>query len=609
MNSLDNDKIIVLAKIKFDLRDPDEAYFAQYELASILNAAVNPVKTIPALFKLHPFNQLSDDVIHIISRHLYLGEVQGYLAEVDSIEANKLITQPAFFKEIYLIFETTNSENDIKQKLFLTNENLYQLFVNNLEANKKIVTIRLLPLQALFEYVTDIKKLPAVAITPKNSKSWKEYFTEKEEGIDKGIDELLEHIKNDFYRAPHLGLGKRHIGDFIDWASTDLRKPFLHYLHKYKGKGDARISRALINLLKINRGDIILDPFVGSGAFIADASLMDLRAIGVEILEIGKLISEVKCNLNYDLQQLKNEITNLFSNINHIGQDLFSSNIDDELQEIKYKLILYFEESAYYTNILPHLEKIVALKNKIDKIQNEKIKKLLLVLLSQQIVEFSEKKRSNNFVNLFINYVEDRYLSLYATLRLAEKLNFKVTDGNIRIINADSTDMGFIEDNFIDGILTSPPYFDALDYIGNNMISIIILGFENDLLYGSTKDYYLRFYDYELNLPESSLNLLKLLRQSKRSTKAQIVKNYLNMMKLSFRECYRVLKPEKYYAMVVSKYHSWIINGEEQRIETSKVLADLGISEGFKLTGIIQHGLSKADKGKINVEDILLFKK
>lgn len=603
------DKIIVLAKIKFDLRDPDEAYFAQYELASIVNAAVNPVKTIPALFKLHPFNQLSDDVIHIISRHLYLGEVQGYLAEVDSIEANKLITQPAFFKEIYLIFETTNSENDIKQKLFLTNENLYQLFVNNLEANKKIVTIRLLPLQALFEYVTDIKKLPAVAITPKNSKSWKEYFTEKEEGIDKGIDELLEHVKNDFYRAPHLGLGKRHIGDFIDWASTDLRKPFLHYLHKYKGKGDARISRALINLLKINRGDTILDPFVGSGAFIADASLMDLRAIGVEILEIGKLISEVKCDLNYDLQQLKNEIINLFSNINHIGQDLFSSNIDNELKEIKYKLILCSDENIYYKNILPHLEKIVTLKNEIDKIQNEKIKKLLLVLLSQQIVEFSEKKRSNNFVNLFINYVEDRYLSLYATLRLAEKLNFKMTDGNIRIINADSTDMSFIEDNFIDGILTSPPYFDALDYIGNNKISIIILGFENDLLYGSTKDYYLRFYDYELNLPESSLNLLKLLRQSKRSTKAQIVENYLNMMKLSFRECYRVLKPEKYYAMVVSKYHSWIINGEEQRIETSKVLADLGISEGFKLTGIIQHGLSKADKGKINVEDILLFKK
>ena len=44
-------EIIVLAKIKFDLRDPDEAYFAQHEIESILGAKVKPVKTIPALFK------------------------------------------------------------------------------------------------------------------------------------------------------------------------------------------------------------------------------------------------------------------------------------------------------------------------------------------------------------------------------------------------------------------------------------------------------------------------------------------------------------------------------------------------------------------------------
>jgi len=155
----------------------------------------------------------------------------------------------------------------------------------------------------------------------------------------------------------------------------------------------------------------------------------------------------------------------------------------------------------------------------------------------------------------------------------------------------------FIDDNSIDGILTSPPYFDALDYIGNNKTSIIILGLDDDLKSGSTKDYYSKFEKYNLDLPDSSIDLINLLRRSRGSMKAQIVENYLRMMKLSFRECYRVLKPRRYYAMVVSKYHSWIINGKEQRIETSKVLADLGISEGFKLAGIIQHGLSKAAFG------------
>ncbi|MCD6099856.1 MAG: hypothetical protein J7K33_04665, partial [Candidatus Marinimicrobia bacterium] len=277
--------------------------------------------------------------------------------------------------------------------------------------------------------------------------------------------------------------------------------------------------------------------------------------------------------------------------------------------EIKSKLKKHTEENRFYTNIIPHLPKIIYLKNNIERIEDKKTRNFLLLLLSQKIIEFSEKKRSNNFIVSFMSYTEDRYLTLYATLKLADKLNVNITEGKVKIIKADSTRMDFIDDDSIAGILTSPPYFDALDYVGNNKISIIILGFDNDLKFGSTKDYYSKFEKYNLDLPDSSIGLINLLRKSRRSMKAQIVENYLRMMKLSFRECYRVLKPGRYYAMVVSKYHSWTINGEEQRIETSKVLADLGISEGFKLAGIIQHGLSKADKGKINVEDILVFRK
>jgi hypothetical protein len=43
-------EIFVLAKIKFDLRDPDEAYFAKHEIESILDTEVEPIKTIPSIF-------------------------------------------------------------------------------------------------------------------------------------------------------------------------------------------------------------------------------------------------------------------------------------------------------------------------------------------------------------------------------------------------------------------------------------------------------------------------------------------------------------------------------------------------------------------------------
>ncbi len=61
--------------------------------------------------------------------------------------------------------------------------------------------------------------------------------------------------------------------------------------------------------------------------------------------------------------------------------------------------------------------------------------------------------------------------------------------------------------------------------------------------------------------------------------------------------------------MVISKYHVWTIDGKEEVIDTSTVLADLGKSVGFKVVDTIEHGLSKADKGKVGVEDILVFQK
>jgi site-specific DNA-methyltransferase (cytosine-N4-specific) len=613
-------EIFVLAKIKFDLRDPDEAYFAKHEIESILDTKVEPIKTIPSIFRNRPFSELDDEIIHLITRLLYLGEVQGYLAKLNSCNLIKIANRATFFREIYVIIETNEKDigpllNSLGIKKTPINNSVInpyiQMFLKD-EGIKKLVTFRIIPVQTLFEYASEVEKLPAIVFKPKNNNSWLEYFREKEKGIEMGLNEMLSHLQTGHYRSPHFGLGKTHIGDFIDWASTDLRKPFLHYLHKYKGKGDPRISRALINLLKVDEGDTILDPFVGSGTFIADAPTMGINAIGVEILKIGQLISEVKCKLDYDIKRLRDEIVEIFnlSKTNDKNYHKLSQEITDVTEKIK----KYTTGTKLYENISPHIPTIILLKNKIEQIEDEKIKNFLLVLLSQKIVEYSEKKRCFDFLTSFKNYVEDRYFALYATYRLAEKLSMDICKGSVQIIRADSTDMSFLEDSSIDGILTSPPYFDALDYIGNNKVSIIILGFDDDLKYGSTKDFYNPNFRNnkcceDVQLPQSSMELIKILKESKRSIKASIVENYLKMMKLSFRECYRVLKKNKLYLMVVSKYHTWIINGKEQRIDTSPIIADLGKSEGFKLLKIIQHGLSKADKGKIHVEDILVFKK
>lgn len=630
--------MLCLAKVKFDLRDPDELYFARREINSLLGTQTEFIKTIATLIRYEPFRSLDDDVIHLITRLVYMGEGQGYLTEIPIQDMMDIVKRTTFFREIYVIFESENNIKTLKNSLKkigikIDDEQLErkgidpnpytQIFLKDMPENKKLVTIRFLPFQTLFEYATEVKKLPAAVFRPKNSVNWTEYFKEKEGGIEKGIKELLEHMKTGHYRSPHFGLGKNHVGDFVDWAFTDLRKPFLHYLHKYKGKGDPRISRALINLLDVKEGDTILDPFVGSGAFIADAPTMGLNAIGIEILSIGKMIADVKCNLRINTADLRNSIIKLFESTDHWT---LNQNIATEVQEKKEKIRKHLGgNTGVYENINPHLVKIIFLKKEIDSINDKETQRFLLILLSQEIVEYSEKKRSWDIINSFRSYVEDRYLTLYATKRVADMLDVDLNQGKITIVKGDSTNMSMIKNNSIDGLLTSPPYFDALDYIGNNKVSILILGLAEDLTWGSTKQFYeARHRDerehetlplfasdkyFSIQLPPSNSELIRLLQESRRSHKSTVVENYLKMMRLSFEECYRILRKNKFYLMVVSKYHQWTINGQEQVIETSSIIADLGKSVGFKVVDVIEHGLSKADKGRIGVEDILIFQK
>ena len=629
--------MLVLSKVKFDLRDPDELYFAQREIEALLNTKTRFIKTIASLFRENPFNLLDEEVIHLISRLVYMGEGQSFLADILPTDIVSIVKRATFFREIYVIFECDN-EKEMEQKLHKVGipikpddlrgkkidfNHFTQIFIKSISEEKgNIITVRFIPFHTLFEYVTEVKKLPAAVFRPKNNENWQYYFSEKEQGIEKGIQELLNHLATGHYRSPHFGLGKNHIGDFVDWASTDLRKPFLHYLHKYKGKGDPRISRALINLLKVKEGDTILDPFVGSGAFISDAPTMGINAIGIEVLNIGKMIAEVKCNLGINISNLRENIIRLFEKIDNSP---LKKDTKREFPKIMDKIRKNTSNNSAYKKIEPHLEKIFFLKEAIAEIEDIEIKKFLLILLSQQVVEYSEKNRTWDIVGSFKSYVEDRYLVLYSTQKLAEVLGVNLNGRKVKIVKGDSTNMSMLKNNSIDGILTSPPYFDALDYIENNKISILILGLDEDLTWESTKDFYeakhrddLKYDNlplfvsdkyFSISLPQSSLNLIDLLQKSHRIYKAKVVENYLKMMKLSFEECYRVLKEGKYYLMVISKFHSWIINGKEEIIETSPILADLGRSVGFKVVDVIEHGLSKADKGKIGVEDILIFQK
>jgi len=110
-----------------------------------------------------------------------------------------------------------------------------------------------------------------------------------------GVD--LHRPKSDvrvvFSKTAHVG---RVVGA-IDRASFEKRKnrymPFF-----YPASLHPKYARALVNLTRARCGDRLLDPFCGTGAILAEASLVGLEAIGTDLSD--KMIEGARKNLNHE---------------------------------------------------------------------------------------------------------------------------------------------------------------------------------------------------------------------------------------------------------------------------------------------------------------------
>lgn len=80
----------------------------------------------------------------------------------------------------------------------------------------------------------------------------------------------------------------------LDWTARDHRaEEGIHAIHSYPAMMLPLIARRLIGELT-NEGDIVLDPFCGSGTVLAEAIMMNRRAVGYDINPLALLIAKVK---------------------------------------------------------------------------------------------------------------------------------------------------------------------------------------------------------------------------------------------------------------------------------------------------------------------------
>lgn len=351
-------------------------------------------------------------------------------------------------------------------------------------------------------------------------------------------DKLIETIKK---RGSYF---KSVSGELTDYfyiiqknRTKSVNQYLTHWIYPYKGKFHPQMIRALLNIIELKEGDLVCDPFSGSGTTALEAQLLGINFYGIDISPLCVLQGNVKTNSIYKIDEIKYYKNKILQSLN---QNLFND-----------------EENFYKV---------------LEKVPDLDVKNFYalarLVAISDNARRGKDFEKSfNKNLNLMIASIED-YKDVVNSLNLALG-KVKIEVGDVRKIN--------LPDNSVDGIITSPPYSIALDYVENDEHSLKDLGYD--------------------------VNLLREQFIGVRGNGKDRVHLYNEDMKKAYSEFYRILKPKKFAVIVIGNA---TYQGKE--IQSVEFTIDYMSKIGFKL----EKNILKLIFGLYNVmkkENILIFRK
>jgi DNA modification methylase len=321
-------------------------------------------------------------------------------------------------------------------------------------------------------------------------------------------------------------------------VTRSVNQYLTHWIYPYKGKFHPQMIRALLNIIKLKENDTVLDPFVGSGTTAVEAMLLGINCIGIDISPLCVIQSKVKTE---------------------------SIEVIEEIEEVKDYIIRKVRGNLGGQRNNKFLEAI-------NSISNEKVKNFYIMAYLIAVSDNTRRKR--NLEHSFYKNLDLMIKSVKYFKNVSRELNLKL--GKIKIEKGDSRNLP-LDDNSVDGIITSPPYSVALDYVSNDAHALEVLGY--DLM----------------EIREEFIGV--------RGKGEERLRLYNKDMEKSYKEMYRVLRPGKFSVIVIGNA---TYNGKE--ISTVEFTIDYCQKIGFKLV----KNIDKIIFGLYNVmqkENILIFQK
>jgi tRNA G10 N-methylase Trm11 len=372
-------------------------------------------------------------------------------------------------------------------------------------------------------------------------------------GVEYVMDENMRSFKGKDVPDKERILRRSAYVAAVDGAETDYAKTvrmnrtksvnqFLtHWIYPYKGKFHPQMVRALLNVMGLERGEVVLDPFVGSGTTAVEAKILGINCIGFDVSKVCVMVSRAKTQ---------------------------SVDVIDKIEKEMGVVLEY----ARGTTLFTFEQAPKPLKMVIKGVRDLKARNFFQV--GELVAHSAESRRGRAFTEAFVENIEKMSQSVKDVDKILKDLGvgFAYTDikeGDARALP--------LENDSVDGILTSPPYSIALDYVKNDSHAFEALGLKEE------------------DIREGFIGV--------RGKAKEKVSLYNQDMARAYEQMYRVLKPGRCCTIVVGN-----ATIEEKELPTVQNTIEICTRLGFELV----HNVDKIIYGLYNVmqkENILVFRK
>jgi len=394
----------------------------------------------------------------------------------------------------------------------------------------------------------NVELLPTVDELFELELAYLEYNCLSQDGL---LDRAAYFKSIDGQPSKHYLMNSCFVSALTDDRSADTKNYFengifstgyaTHGLFPYRGKFHPQLIKALINIMGVERGETILDPMCGSGTANVEASLIGIDSIAIDLSPFCQFMTKVKYeSLSIDIAALKN--------ISSSSRELFK----------------YFNVS----NLQDKLQKITD-KEKLKVINLELLAFLDSLGYSKRVVSYSHSQLFEKVLKRYENTVRTFLMNGSSYIK---KL------GQVTILSNSNATQISLEDNSVDGVITSPPYSFAIDYVKNDEAQLNFLGYNVDAI------------------RQKMIGLIG-------KNKSERLENYFKDMDSVCKEVARVLKKSKYFVMIIGSNTN----------QTGGIRLEKSVIESCKKYGLdLVKSILKPIKGMRNTmkdEYILFFQK